>query len=156
MTSRGKIAIVTLDDGKARIEMFVGNAVLNEAQSLLKEDQLLIAEGKVSHDDFSGGNRVSAIKVYDLMSIQSSKAALLTISMNGQADAKKLKVLLRPYSRENFHTSLKRCKVKVEYQNSNGKVELLLGPEWDVSLHEDLISGLSKSFHDENVKILYN
>ena len=156
MTSRGKIAIVTLDDGKARIDVFVGNTVLNESQSILKEDQLLITEGKVSHDDFSGGNRVSANKVYDLMSIQSSKAALLTISMNGQADAEKLKVLLKPYSRENFHTSLKRCKVKVEYQNSQGKVELLLGPEWDVSLHEDLITGLSKSFHDENVKILYN
>ncbi|MDG2252899.1 MAG: DNA polymerase III subunit alpha [Methylophilaceae bacterium] len=156
MTSRGKIAIVTLDDGKARIDVFVGNTLLNESQSLLKEDQLLITEGKVSHDDFTGGNRVSAIKVHDLISIQSSKAALLTISMNGQADAEKLKVLLRPYSRENFHTSLKRCKVKVEYQNSKGKVELLLGPEWDVSLHEDLIAGLSKSFHDENVKIIYN
>ena len=156
MTSRGKIAIVTLDDGKARIDVVVGNKILNEAQLLIKEDQLLIVEGKVSHDDFSGGNRVSAIKVYDLMSIQSSKAALLTITMNGQADAKKLKVLLRPYSTENFDTSLKRCKVKVEYQNSQGKVELLLGAEWDVSLHEDLIAGLSKSFHDENVKILYN
>jgi len=156
MTSRGKIAIVTLDDGKARIDVVVGNNILNEAQSLVKEDQLLIVEGKVSHDEFSGGNRVSAIKVYDLMSIQSSKAALLTITMNGQADAEKLKVLLRPYSTENFDTSLKKCKVKVEYQNSQGKVELLLGSEWDVSLHEDLIAGLSKSFHDENVKILYN
>jgi DNA polymerase-3 subunit alpha len=155
-TSRGKIAIVTLDDGKARIDVFVTNAILNEAYSLIKEDQLLIVEGKVSHDDFSGGNRVSAIKVYDLASIQSSKAALLTITMNGQADAEILKALLRPYSTENFDTSLKKCKVKVEYQNSQGKVELLLGSEWDVSLHEDLIAGLSKSFHDENVKILYN
>ncbi len=156
MTSRGKIAIVTLDDGKARIDVVVGNAILNEAQSLVKEDQLLIVEGKVTHDDFSGGNRVSAIKVYDLMSIQSSKAALLTITMNGKADAEKLKSLLKPYSTENFDTSLKKCKVKVEYQNSKGKVELLLGSEWDVSLHEDLIAGLSKSFNDENVKILYN
>ena len=156
ISSRGKIAIVTLDDGKARIDVVVNNAILNEAQSLIKEDQLLIVEGKVRHDDFSGGNRVSAIKVYDLMSIQSFKAALLTIKMNGQADAEKLKALLRPYSTENFDTSLKKCKVKVEYQNSQGKVELLLGSEWDVSLHEDLIIGLSKSFHDENVKILYN
>jgi len=156
ISTRGKIAIVTLDDGKARIDVVVSNAILNEAQSLIKEDQLLIVEGKVSHDDFSGGNRVSAIKVYDLMSIQSIKAALLTIKMNGQADAEKLKALLRPYSTENFDTSLKKCKVKVEYQNSQGKVELLLGSEWDVCLHEDLIIGLSKSFHDENVKILYN
>ena len=132
MTSRGKIAIVTLDDGKARIDVVVGNTILNENQTLVKEDQLLIVEGKVSHDVFSGGNRVSAIKIYDLMSIQSSKAVLLTITMNGKADAEKLKVLLRPYSTENFDTSLKKCKVKVEYQNNQGKVELLLGSEWDV------------------------
>ena len=156
MTSRGKIAIVTLDDGKARIDVVLGNAVLSENQSLVKEDQLLIVEGKVSHDDFTGGNRVSAIKVFDLMSIQSSKAALLTICMNGQADAAKLKELLTPYSSGNYDSQFKKCKVKVEYQNNQGRVELLLGPEWDVSLHEDLIAGLSKSFHDENVKILYN
>lgn len=158
MTSRGKIAIVTLDDGKARMDVVIGNAILAQSEniSLVKEDQLLIVEGKVSHDDFTGGNRVSAIKIYDLMRIQASKAALLTISMNGQADASKLKELLRPYSNVNLDSQFKKCRVKVEYQNHQGKVELLLGPEWEVNLHEDLIAGLSKSFRDENVKILYN
>jgi hypothetical protein len=46
--------------------------------------------------------------------------------------------------------------VKVEYQNQQGKVELMLGPEWSVALHEDLIFGLVASYEDDNVKILYN
>jgi DNA polymerase-3 subunit alpha len=46
--------------------------------------------------------------------------------------------------------------VKVEYSNENGKVQLLLGSEWEVVLHEELILSLSKTFHDENVKIIYN
>ena len=44
----------------------------------------------------------------------------------------------------------------MEYENHKGKVELLLGSDWDVTLHEELIIGLSQTFHDENVKIIYN
>ena len=61
--------------------------------NLIKDDELIIIEGRVSLDDYSGGNRLSAIKVYDLMTFQSLKASLLKISLNGQADALKLKEL---------------------------------------------------------------
>ena len=156
MTTRGKIAIVTLDDGVGRIDVVIGNKILTEVYDLVKEDKLLVVEGRVSHDDFTGGNRVSAIKVYDLLSIQSSKAALLSISLNKPTDGAKLKELLKPYCNEIFGNNLSKCKVKIEYKNETGKVELLLGPDWEVTLHEELIMGLSKTFHDENVKIIYN
>ena len=61
---------------------------------------------------------------------------------------------LKPYC--DLDTTYKKCKVKIEYQNTQGRVELILGSEWEVSLHEDLIIGLTESFHDDNVKILYN
>lgn len=156
MTSRGKIAIVTLDDGMGRVDVVIGNKILNEAYELVKEDQLLIVEGKVSHDDFTGGNRVSAIKVYDLLTIQSSKAALLSIALNKPSDGEKLKEQLKPYCEEMVGNNLSKCKVKIEYQNQTGRVELLLGTDWDVVLHEKLIFDLSKTFHDDNVKIIYN
>ena len=88
------------------------------------------------------------------MTFQGLKANLLKISLNGQADASKLKQLLKPYC--DLNTNHKKCKVKVEYENTNGRVELILGSQWEVSLHEDLIMGLTESFHDDNVKILYN
>ena len=80
MTSRGKIAIITMDDGEGRIDVVIGNKILVEVYDLIKEDNLLIVEGRVSHDDFTGGNRVSAIKVNNLLTIQSSKAAYLLLS----------------------------------------------------------------------------
>jgi DNA polymerase-3 subunit alpha len=152
--ARGKIAIVTIDDGEGSIDAVLGNNLLTQSYSLVKEDELIIIEGRVSHDEFTGGNRLSAIKIYDLMTFQSLKANLLKISLNGQADASKLKQLLKPYC--DLNTSHKKCKVKVEYENKKGRVELILGSEWEVSLHEDLIIGLTESFHDDNVKILYN
>ena len=156
MTSRGKIAIVTLDDGVGRIDVVIGNKILTEVYDLVKEDKLLVVEGRVSHDDFTGGNRVSAMKVNDLLTIQSAKAALLSIALKQQDDGVKLKALLKPYCNGAFDSRINKCKVRVEYENHKGKVELLLGSDWDVTLHEELIIGLSKTFHDENVKIIYN
>ena len=156
LTARGKIAIVTLDDGEGRIDMFVGSKVLNEYYDLIKEDKLIFVEGRVQVDDFTGGNSMLASKIYELLTIQSSKAQLLKISLNNNHSAEDLKGLLKPYCNGSFGYEIKKCRVKVEYQNQHGKVELLLGPDWEVALHEDLISGLVESFQDDNVKILYN
>ena len=42
VTSRGKIAIVTLDDSYGRIDVVVGNNLLSDNYHLIKEDQLCL------------------------------------------------------------------------------------------------------------------
>jgi DNA polymerase-3 subunit alpha len=155
MTGRGKMAIVAIDDGTTRIEVVVGNELLNQSQQLLKDDQLVIVEGRVSNDDFSGGIRVNARKLYDLSTLRNSKASFLKISCNGQADAMKLKILLKPYC-VSTSDEQRGCAVKVEYHNTTSKVELMLGSEWRVDLHDELINGLTQWLSQSNVKILYN
>jgi DNA polymerase-3 subunit alpha len=155
MTARGKMAIVGLDDGTTRIEVVVGNDLLNQYQSLLKDDQLIIVEGRVSNDEFSGGVRVNARKLHDLSGLRNSRASFLKISCNGQADALKLKTLLKPYCK-NVSDEQRGCAVKVEYHNKTSKVELMLGNDWRVDLHEELIASLTAWLSRENVKILYN
>ena len=155
MTGRGKMAIVGLDDGTTRIEVVVGNDLLNQSQHLLKDDQLIIVEGRVSNDEFSGGIRVNARKLYDLSSLRNSRASFLKISCNGQADALKLKMLLKPYCKR-LPDNQRGCAVKVEYHNKTSKVELMLGNDWRVDLHEELIASLHTWLTRENVKILYN
>jgi DNA polymerase-3 subunit alpha len=155
MTGRGKMAIVGIDDGTTRIEVVVGNELLNQSQQLLKDDQLVIVEGRVSNDEFSGGIRVNARKLYDLSTLRNSKASFLKISCNGQANAAKLKALLKPYC-VSASDEQRGCAVKVEYHNTSSKVELMLGNEWRVDLHDELIDGLTQWLSRENVKILYN
>lgn len=156
MTSRGKMAIVTLDDTSARIEIVVGNELLNQNAQLIKEDLLLIVEGRVSNDDFSGGIRVNARKVYDLPSARSAYASMLKISCNGQSDAKKLRELLAPYCRRETSEERKGCAVKVEYHNDGARVELMLGDSWRVDLQDELLVGLRDWLSDDNVRVLYN
>jgi len=155
MTARGKMAIVGIDDGTTRIEVVVGNELLNQSQQLLKDDQLVIVEGRVSNDEFSGGIRVNARKLHDLSSLRNSKASFLKVSCNGQADAAKLKALLKPYC-VNASDEQRGCAVKVEYYNKTSKVELMLGNAWRVDLHDELIAGLTQWLSQNNVKILYN
>jgi len=156
MTARGKMAIVTLDDATSRIEIVVGSELLNQNPHLLKDDVLLIVEGRVSNDDFSGGLRVNARKLYDLAAARGAYASLLKISCNGQADAVKLRDLLSPYCRNIGSETRRGCAVKVEYHNSDARVEIMLGEQWRVELHDELLAGLKGWLSEENVKILYN
>jgi DNA polymerase III subunit alpha len=155
MTTRGKMAIVTLDDAISRVDVVVGNDLLTQSQRLVQEDQLLIVEGRVSHDDFTGGIRVTARKLFDLATARNQFAHHLKISCNGQSDAAKLRDILKPYC-GNSQNNLKRCRVKIDYHNEKGHVELLLGHDWQVDLHDELIDGLTQWLSEENVKILYN
>jgi len=155
MTARGKMAIVGLDDGTTRIEVVVGNDLLNQSQQLLKDDQLVIVEGRVSHDEFSGGVRVNARKLYDLSALRNTRASFLKIMCNGQSDAVKLKTLLKPYC-VSASDEVRGCPIKIEYHNQTSKVELMLGNDWRVDLHDELIASLSEWLSKNNVKILYN
>jgi len=149
------MAIVGLDDGTTRIEVVVGNDLLNQSQQLLKDDQLVIVEGRVSHDEFSGGVRVNARKLYDLSALRNTRASFLKIMCNGQSDAVKLKTLLKPYC-VSASDEVRGCPIKIEYHNQTSKVELMLGNDWRVDLHDELIASLSEWLSKNNVKILYN
>ena len=57
------MAVVQLDDGTARVEVTIFNELFEASRSLLKEDTLLIVEGRPQHDEFTGGIRISVEKV---------------------------------------------------------------------------------------------
>lgn len=155
MTQRGKMAIVTLDDAVARVDVVVGGDLLAENAHLIKEDQVLVIEGRISHDDFSGGNRVSANKLFSLPMARSTYASMLKIACNGQSDAAKLTTILQPYRKgESGDKSV--CPVKIEYHNTSSQVDLMLGESWQVELQDDLIHHLETWLSKDNVKILYN
>jgi DNA polymerase III subunit alpha len=155
MTQRGKMAIVTLDDAVAHIEVVVGGDLLAQSAHLIKEDQLLVIEGRISHDDFSGGNRVNANKIFTLPTARSTYASMLKISCNGQSDAAKLTTILRPYCKSE-DDGRKLCPIKIEYHNATSYAALMLGDNWRVELQDDLIRHLEGWLSKENVKILYN
>jgi len=149
MTRRGRMMVVMLDDGSAQIEISVFNELFDRHRDKLKEDSLLIVQGKAQKDDF--GLRVTAEDLYDLESLRSRYAGRLRISVNGQADAKRLQQLLAPYRASGNGA----CQVVISYRNSGAACEVALGDAWRVRPDSRLIAELGAWLAPENVQIVY-
>ena len=65
---RGRVAIFKLDDKSEAIEAVANEELLNANKDLLKDDELIIVQGKVQPDRFSGGLRLTVTSVWDLAS----------------------------------------------------------------------------------------
>jgi DNA polymerase-3 subunit alpha len=156
MTKRGKMAFVALDDGEAQVEVAVFNELFEANRELLKEDQLLMLEGKVSKDDYSGGLRVVAERLYDLSGARTRFAKSMCLSINGQANAGKLKELLSPYRcAKEGGIEIEGCPVTISYHNQQAACEVSLGDAWRVRLHDHLLQSLSHWLDEKSVQILY-
>ncbi|OGA50252.1 MAG: DNA polymerase III subunit alpha [Betaproteobacteria bacterium RIFCSPLOWO2_12_FULL_62_13] len=148
MTRRGRMAVILLDDGNARVEVSVFNELFEQHRRWLKEDELLIIEGKVSHDDFSGSLRISAEKLHDLQTARNLFARAIRLNCNGEASGRRLRELLEPYRRGT-------CPVSIVYSNRGATCEIDLGEAWRVNLHDDLVQALADWLKPENVEIVY-
>ncbi|MDM4765557.1 DNA polymerase III subunit alpha [Pelomonas sp. SE-A7] len=64
--TRGRVAIFKLDDKSDAIEAVANEELINANKELLSEDELLIVQGKVQNDRFSGGLRLTITAIWDL------------------------------------------------------------------------------------------
>ena len=158
ITSRGKMAFVQLDDGTSLLEVSVFNEIFEAEREKIKEDEVLIVEGKVQKDDFAGEGKVRVIaeRLLTLADARGRFARHLRLSLNGQASganaqnaAQRLRSLLTPYIPGN-------CPVRLSYHNEVAACELNLGDASRVRLEDDLLLSLSDWLSGENVKIEYN
>lgn len=149
-TRRGRMGIVTLDDGSAQLEVTVFNEIFEASRPWIREDELLVVQGRASLDEFSGNMRVSADELFDFASARSTFAKRLELSVNVGSKVRvgQLKELLSTY-REG------KCPVLITYCNGSGIANLRLSEEWRVTLHDDLMSGLRKTLGKEAVQVMY-
>ena len=148
MTRRGKMMIVELDDGSGKLELTVFNEIYEQHRDILKPDELLVISAKVRDDQFSGGMRAGAEKIFSLTELRRAYAKSLTLSMNGQADTKRLLTLLGPHKNG-------ACPVVVEYDNGNARCALPLPEEWRVTPREELLQGLREWLTPTGVQVVY-
>jgi DNA polymerase-3 subunit alpha len=155
MTRRGKMLILLLDDATAQVEVVIFNELYEQSRHLLKDDALLVIEGKVNRDDYSGGVRVTAERIYDLAGARTRFAQGLRLACNGQCHAqsnsgRKLGELLAPYKVEEGG-----CPVWVDYHNQNARCRVRLGEDWRVRLDDRLIESLGDWLKPEAVNVIY-
>ena len=157
-TSRGKMAFVQLDDGTTTLEVSVFNELFEAERAKLKDDEVLIIEGKVQRDDFAGEGKVRVIaeRLLTLGEARGRFAKQLRLSLNGQASGpaapaavQRLRNLLAPFTPGN-------CPVRLAYRNAEAVCELTLGEGARVRLDDDLLASLGEWLSSENVSVDYS
>ncbi|MCK9507480.1 MAG: DNA polymerase III subunit alpha [Pigmentiphaga sp.] len=149
MTRRGKMIFATLDDGSAQLEISVFNELYERYRSQLKEDQLLIVQGKVSHDEYSGGMRIVADDVFDLQRAREARARALTLIWVPGLDPQDLQSVLNPF-RADPENGLPGLAVTVRYRSGEASCAIRLGEDWRVRASDTLFQQLGELLKSPN------
>jgi DNA polymerase-3 subunit alpha len=80
---RGRVAIFKLDDKSEAIEAVVAEELMNAQPGLFKEDELLVVQGKVQNDRFSGGLRLTVLQAWSLADARCRFGRFLRAQVNG-------------------------------------------------------------------------
>ena len=157
LTSRGKMAFVQLDDGTASLEVSVFNEVFEAERSKIREDEVLIVEGKISRDDFAGEGKVRVVadRLLTLGEARGRFARQLLLKFDGTAHTGKPQAVLQNLQAMLAPHTPGPCLVRLQYRNSIASCDLLLGDAWRVSLDEELITALGDALGGENLRIDY-
>lgn len=146
-----RMAFVTLDDRSGRIEASLFAEAFGQAHGLLQTDTLVVVEGEVSHDDFSGGLRFRARRVMGLEEARTSLAESLRLRLDAAAldngRTEQMRNLLQQFRGG--------CKVSLEYSGEQASACLELDDNWMVEPADELIQRLRDLFGQDNVFLNY-
>ncbi len=151
---RGRMAVLTLDDRTGRVEAVVYSEVFQAYRQLLARDRLLVLEGEVSADDFSGGCSMTVQRIFDLATARAhfARQLLVRLRRSGSNDATpvahRLREVLVPFTEGTVP-------VCVEYEREDALVRLPLGAQWCVSPSDELLVRLRELAGDDRVQVVY-
>ncbi len=152
-TRRGdRMAFVTLDDRSGRLELAVFSEFYLRYRELLVKDNLLVVEGQVSVDEYTGGFKMSAEKIYNIDQARSVFGSRLVIELDagaaGNGFVDELREILAPATRG-------PCPVYLRYHGAQADAEIALGEEWKISPTGAVIERLGRLAGECNVHLDY-
>jgi DNA polymerase III subunit alpha len=145
------IAFVTLDDRTSRIEVSVFGETYEKYRHILMKDTVLVVEGEVSHDDYSGALKVRAKTLRDMDSarVAFAKELLITVDQNNCHQVnQQLAMLLTPYRSEG-------CPCVLNYTGLAATARLRFGEGWRITPSDELIASLQENLGESRVKLIY-
>jgi len=150
-TKRGDtMAIVTLDDRSGRIDVTLFSKLFEEARAHLTKDAIIMIEGQIEHDDYSGSLRVRGERVTPLLEMRKKRIQNMSLALDQQNQTseltQKIKDLIQPYSGG-------ECPLHVRYQLNGYVGEIVLGENWKVEPNDDLIHGLKSLLGAQSVSL---
>jgi len=149
---RGRMAVVGLDDGTARVEVVIYADLYGQRREALVPDRVLVVEGELTVDERTGGASVIATQVHDLDQARAAfaKGLLIQLEAGGEAPAmvNGLAAVLRPFQEG-------RTPVYIEYRRPGASARLKLGDAWRVNPTDELLRRLGELTGADRVSVEY-
>ena len=144
-------AFLTLNDKSGRVELSVWAEKFNAYREILVKDALLVVQGIVSEDSFTGGLKMAADSIQSIYEARCSKLSSLQLNIT-QTAADWV---------GRFHNTMSgyrdgNCPVTVEYSAASASCQLKLGSEWMVQPRDELIYRLREQFGKDSVTLHYH
>ena len=147
------MAFITLDDRTGRIEASLFGEMFEQVRGKLGTDEVLIIEGEVSTDDYSGGLRLRGKEVTPMVDARTRYGEAVELTVDGTR--------LNGRFARSLHDSLtpwcdpQGLPVRVRYRNPEASGVLELGAPWRVAPSDDLLIALREVEGQEAVTLHY-
>ena len=155
----GRMAFLKLCDGSARLEVVIGPEDFAAQGHLIEKEKVLIAEGGLGYDDFSGSYRVRARQFFSMDAARANYARRLELTLNlataSTPDSSDLinhiKQTLQPYTKQQQGV----CPIIIRYRNQTATVPIKLDAGWKVAPSENLLEQLQDLMGQQSVALVY-
>ncbi|MHB0776794.1 DNA polymerase III subunit alpha [Halomonas sp. WWR20] len=147
------MAFVTLDDRTGRIEASLFGELFDQVRNKLGADQVLIVEGEVSSDDYSGGLRLRGKDITPMVDARARYGEAVEVSVDGARlngrFSRSLRDSLTPW------LDAQGLPVRVKYRNTQASGWLELDENWKVAPSDELMIALREVEGQDGVRLKY-
>ncbi|PMR76179.1 DNA polymerase III subunit alpha [Billgrantia endophytica] len=147
------MAFLTLDDRTGRIEASLFGELFETLRGKLDTEQVLIVEGEVSSDDYSGGLRLRGKDITPMVAARARYGEAVELSLDGSRVngrlADSLHDSLAPYR------DAEGLPVRLRYRNDEATGWLELAEQWKVAPSDELLIALREVEGQDGVRLKY-
>ncbi|RUQ95689.1 DNA polymerase III subunit alpha [Legionella septentrionalis] len=151
LTKRGKkLAIIGLEDSTGNLDVVAFSEIFEACQNPIQAGQILLVEGELAQDDYTGGVKMTATALLDLHEARTRFAKYLHIKLTEQ-DAS-----LLPALQSVLKAHQGGCGIRIHYENKKAKAVLNLGAGWSIVPSDEALSMLASLLNKDRVKLCYS
>lgn len=146
-------AFLTLDDKSGRLEISVFAEKFNVYRDILVKDALLVVQGGVSEDSFTGGLKMLAESIQSIYEARCSKIKYLSVSIDSSRYTEQWVETLH-HSVSSYSDG--NCPLEIDYTTASASGRLKVGNQWRVQPRDELIGLLREEFGKHSVTLHYD
>ncbi|MEH6543357.1 MAG: DNA polymerase III subunit alpha [Porticoccaceae bacterium] len=160
-TRRGDtMCFITLDDRSGRLEIAIFAEPFGKYREKIVKDAILVVDGVVSEDDYSGGLKMRADEIKTLMETRRMHLKSLVLELRADAledsSVATLQAILEPYrGGDGSGNGNSVCPLRLRYRRCGAVGDVALPKAWAVNPEDELLSQLRDNFGRDSVQLNY-